>query len=144
MVTKTLKTLVIPTLTSAPFTYEIIGSGKTVTFDFKVPQFTSHWAVVDHTKPQILSIEACNLVSFAPEYTDVLQRVNALNEECIGKFCLVNQDRLDYCLELPYTKGTPPAAFQHALFLALDTVATNYEAWLQSMRLFDRIKAAFG
>jgi hypothetical protein len=79
-----------------------------------------------------------------------------VNETCIGKFSIVDQGCLTYCLELPYTHESTPALFQHALYLALDTVATHHEGWqksagisllgkgLHEQGLFDRIKEAFG
>jgi hypothetical protein len=114
------------------------------------------WRVVDHTKQQVLAIEARNIASVAPDDTELQLQINAVNDTCIGKFSIVDQDRLDYCLELPYTQESTPALFQHALFLALDTVAAHYESWQEAARvsllgkdlneagLFDRIKEAFG
>ena len=149
--TKTLETLVLPILESASFTYDIIEGGSTVKFDFNVPLHSSHWRIVDHTKPQVLSIEVVDLVSIAPDTPGVLERVNDHTEGCFGKFSLVNMESLNYCLELPYTEETSPAEFQHALLLALDTVATCYGGWLRASRqyhwdkdLFERIKEAFG
>ena len=63
----------------------------------------------------------------------------------------MNMESLNYCLELPYTEETSPAAFQHALLLALDTVTSAYGGWLRVSKqylwdkgLFERIKEAFG
>jgi hypothetical protein len=143
-----LEKLVLPTLRSAPFIYEVSQTDNTVTFLARIPRFSSQWQIVDYPKSQVLAIEAVRIVSFTPEATDLLAQVNDHNADCIGKFTLVNQEDLTYCLELPYLKSTSRAAFQHALFLALDTVAAHYEGWRKyphrCMGLFDRIKEAFG
>ena len=151
MVTKTLETVVLPILESASFAHDIIGGGNTVKFDFNVPLHSFHWRIVDHTKPQVLSIEVGDLVSIAPDTHGILERVNERTEDCFGKFSLVNMETLKYCLELPYTEETSPAAFQHALLLALDIVATAYGGWLRASKqyhwdkgLFEKIKQAFG
>jgi hypothetical protein len=147
VVTKTLEKLVLPVLETAPFTYEITGNGKTITFDVKLPRFTSQWRVVDHTTSQVLSIEAVNLVSFAAEGAVILAEANELNQQCAGKFSLVSQEHLTYCLELPYSPQTPQASFQHAMFLALDTVAAHDEGWRMHSRpyktIFEKIDEIF-
>jgi hypothetical protein len=147
VVTKVLETLVIPVLEAAPFSYELTGSGKSITFDVKLPRFSSYWRVVDHTQSQVLSIEGVNLVSFAADDPDILARANELNQQCVGKFSLVDQEHLIYCLELPYSYQTPQASFQHALLLALDTVATQDEGWRMHSRpyktLFEKIDEIF-
>ena len=76
MITKTLETVVLPILESASFAYDIIGGGNTVKFDSNVPPHGIHWRIVDHTKPQVLSIEAVDLVSIAPDTPGILERVN--------------------------------------------------------------------
>jgi hypothetical protein len=156
VVTKTFDKLVRPVLKSELFTRGTFHSGTLLSFDWKTPQFTIHWFVVDHTKQQVLELKAANIASVAPDDTGILRKVNAVNETCIGKFSIVDQDRLTYFLELPYMQESSPALFQHALFLALDTVATHYEGWQQAakfsllskdlpeMGLLDRIKDAFG
>jgi hypothetical protein len=156
VVTKTLETLVLPALKSELFTRGSFRSGTVIMFDWKTPQFTIHWTVVDHTKQQVIEIKTTKIASVAPDDTDILLKVNAVNETCIGKFSVVNQERLTYCLELPYTQESTPALFQHALYVALDTVVTHYEGWQQAARvsllskdlqekgLFDRVKDAFG
>jgi hypothetical protein len=164
VVTKTLEKLVLPVLEAAPFAYGVYKSGNTVSFDVKLPRFTSRWRVVDHTRSQVLAIEVQNIVMFGPDATGALVRANERSNECFGKFSLVKspislspelgyllcRERLTYCLELPYIEDTTPAAFHHALFLAFDTVATNYEGWRnmsdghKEKGLYDRIKDAFG
>jgi hypothetical protein len=104
VVTKTLETLVVPILESASFAYDIIEGGNTVKFDSNVPLHSIHWRIVDHTKPQVLSIEVVDLVSIAPDTPGILERVNTHTEDCFGKFSLVNMESLKYCLELPYTE----------------------------------------
>jgi hypothetical protein len=156
VVTKALEKLVRPALKSELYTRGAFRSGTVLSFDWRTPQSTIHWLVVDHSKQQVLAIETAKLASVAPDDTAILRKVNAVNATCIGKFRIVDQDRLTYCLELPYTQESPPALFQHALFLALDTVVTHHESWQQAARvsllgkglheagLFDRIKEAFG
>jgi hypothetical protein len=156
MVTKTLEKLVRPVLKSELFTRGTFRSGTLLSFDWKSPQFTIHWTVVDHIKQQVLEIKTLNLASVAPDDTEILRKVHAVNETYIGKFSIVDRGHLRYCLELPYTHESTPALFQHALFLALDTVATHHEGWQQAagisllgkelheQGLFDRIKDAFG
>ena len=156
MATKSLETLVLPVLASMPVTMQRSGNSSLVRFGWKIFQATYIWRVVDHTKQQVLTIEARNIASVAPDDTELQLQINAVNDTCIGKFSIVDQDRLDYCLELPYTQESTPALFQHALFLALDTVAAHYESWQEAARvsllgkdlneagLFDRIKEAFG
>ena len=156
MASKTLEKLVLPALKSELFTRGTFRSGTLLSFDWKIPQSTIHWTVVDHTKQQVLEIKTLNIASVAPDDMNILRRVNYINETCIGKFSIVDQDRLAYCLELPYTQESTPALFQHALYLALDTVASHHEGWQQAARvsllgkglheagLFDRIKEAFG
>ena len=56
MASKTLETVVVPILEAASFNDNIIGGGNTVMFDSKVPPHSIHWRIVDHTKPQVLSI----------------------------------------------------------------------------------------
>ena len=156
MATKSLETLVLPVLASMPVTMQRSANSSLIRFGWKIFQATYIWRVVDHTKQQVLAIEVRNIASVAPDDTDFLLQINAVNDTCIGKFSIVDQDRLAYCLELPYTQESTPALFQHALFLALDTVATHHEGWLQAAKvsvlqndlheagLFDRIKDAFG
>jgi hypothetical protein len=86
--------MVIPILDSAPFTYAVSGDENTVKFIVRLSRFTSHWQVVDHLKPQVLTIEALHPISFTAEPTDVLERVNERNADCIGKFRLVNGQHL--------------------------------------------------
>jgi hypothetical protein len=154
--TKTLETLVLPVLASMPVTMQRSGNSSLIRFGWKIYQATYIWRVVDHAKQQVLALETQNIASVAPDDTDILQQINAVNDTCIGKFSIVDQDRLAYCLELPYTQESTPAVFQHALFLALDMVATHHEGWQQAAKvsvlsedlheagLFDRIKDAFG
>jgi hypothetical protein len=154
--TKTLETLVLPVLASMPVTMQRSGNSSLVRFGWKIYQATYIWRVVDHVKQQILALETKNIASVAPDDTDILQQINAVNDTCIGKFSIVDQGRLDYCLEQPYSQESTPAVFQHALFLALDTVAIHHEGWQQAAKvsvlskdlheagLFDRIKDAFG
>jgi hypothetical protein len=137
--TKTLETLVLPVLKHAPFLSKVSDNGTAVLFVFKVSRFTSHWTVVDHTKSQVLTIEAKNIVTFPPDDTDILKLLNGRLEQCIGKFWLADQKHLKYCLELPYTEHTSPGDFQHALFLALDTVANNYTGWWEDTSPYDTI-----
>ncbi len=156
MVSKTMEKLVLPVLKSELYTRGTFQSGKLLSFDWRTPQFTIHWFVVDHIKQQVIEMKTANLASVAPDDMNILRRVNMVNETCIGKFSIVDQDRLTYCLELPYTQESTPALFQHALFLALDTVVTHHEGWQQAARasllseglhekgLFDRIKDNFG
>jgi hypothetical protein len=156
VVTNALEQLVLPALKSELYTRGTYRSGMVLSFDWKTPQSTMHWLVVDHSNSQVLAIETAKLASVAPDDTAILKKVNAVNAACIGKFSIVDQDRLTYCLELPYTQASPPALFQHALFLALDTVVTHQERWQQAARvsllgkdphaagLFDRMKDAFG
>jgi hypothetical protein len=139
MTTKTLETVVIPVLKHAPFLSKVTDNGHTVLFVFKASRFTSHWTVVDHTKSQVLAIEARNIVTFPPDDTDILKLLNDRLESCIGKFWLADQKHLKYCLELPYTEHTTPGDFQHALFLALDTVATNYLGWWEDASSYDSL-----
>jgi hypothetical protein len=147
VVANVLETLVIPVLEAAPFTYELTVSEKSITFAVKLPRFTSHWRVVDHTQSQVLAIEGRSLVSFAADDPAILVRANELNQQCVGKFSLVNQADLTYCLELPYTPQTPQASFQHAMLLALDTVATHDDGWRMHSRpyqdLFKKIDEIF-
>jgi hypothetical protein len=149
--TKTLETLVIPVLASMPVTMQRSGNSSLIRFGWKIYQATYIWRVVDHAKQQVLALETGNIASVAVDDTDILQQINAVNDTCIGKFSIVDQEHLRYCLELPYTQESTPAVFQHALFLALDTVATHHEGWqsvlskgLHEQGLFDRIKEAFG
>jgi hypothetical protein len=66
-----LEKLLLPTLRSAPFTYEVGENGNTVTFLARIPRFSTQWQVVDYPKSQVLSIEAGHIVSFTPEATDI-------------------------------------------------------------------------
>jgi hypothetical protein len=156
VVTKTMEKLVLPALKSELFTRGTFQSGKLLSFDWRTPQFTIHWFVVDHIKSQVIEMKTASIASVAPDDMNILRKVNMVNETCIGKFSIVDQGRLTYCLELLYTQESTPALFQHALYLALDTVTTHHEGWQQAARvsllskdlhetgLFERIKDAFG
>jgi hypothetical protein len=47
---------------------------------------------------------------------------NTLNRKGLGKWTVDREGRLDYVLELPYTRRTTPSAFAHSLSLALGTL----------------------
>jgi hypothetical protein len=124
--------------------------------EFSTSQFSSYWYVRDHPKQQLLTIHGSPAISVPQNAPGILARLNEINEECAGKFLLVNQKSINYCLELPYTAETTQAMFHHALNLALDTMVTQYEGWQKAAEesrcspdgfeqgLFDRIKEAFG
>src|ERR671914_74562 len=125
MPTEALKTLVIPVLNCAPFTFDVCGKADTVTFTRKFLQFTSQWRVVDHPKSHVLSIEAYDLVPFSPAAPDIYKRLYERSDKSFGKFTLemgvYKYDWvpcLKYVLELLYVDETTPAAFEHALTVA--------------------------
>jgi hypothetical protein len=149
--TKTFQRLVIPVLEAGRFKRHSFHS-----FEFTTSQFSSYWYVKDHPKQQLLTIHGSPAISVPPNAPGILARLNEINEECAGKFTLVEQEHLRYYLELPYTAETTQAMFQHALNLALDTMVTQYEGWLKAaneaeanefgkeLGLFDRIRDAVG
>jgi hypothetical protein len=149
--TKTFQRLVIPVIEAGRFKRHAFHS-----FEFSTSQFSSYWYVKDHPKQQLLTIHGSPAISVPPNAPGILARLNEINEECAGKFTLVEQKHLRYYLELPYTTETTQAMFQHALNLALDTMVTQYEGWLKAaneaeanefgkeLGLFDRIRDAVG
>lgn len=161
MKTTILKTLVLPALKSIYFKQYPFSKETIIVFEYTISQHTIYWKVIDYPKQQLLAIESSCLAMVPSGASSVLERLNEINELCVGKFRLVDQNRIEYCLELPYIAETPQAVFQHALNLAFDTVETHYEGWLKvaneakvnefeanefgkDVSLFDRIRDAFG
>jgi hypothetical protein len=149
--TTILETLVLPALKSVHIRHYPFRKETIIVFEYTTSQHTIYWKVIDYPKQQLLAIESSCLATVPSGASSVLERLNEINELCVGKFMLVDQNRIEYCLELPYTAETPQAVVQHALNLAFDTVETQYEGWQKAVKesqldkdMFDRIKAAFG
>jgi hypothetical protein len=117
MLTTALQRLVTPVLQDAAYSFKPETLSNTVLFLASNHRSIVPGAVVDYQHLHVLAI----IVSLPP-MGNSLSVTNALNRKQLGKLTVDGQGRLDYVLELPYTRRTTPAAFAHALELALLTV----------------------
>jgi hypothetical protein len=125
MLTTALQRLVIPVLQDAakPGTLP-----NTVLFLASNRYYSLPGVVVDYPRLRCLAI----ILSLPRAGRNSHSLTNTLNRKQLGKLTVDGQGRLDYVLELPYTRRTTKAAFARALNLALVTVLRA--RWAQRSR----------
>jgi hypothetical protein len=133
MLTTALQRLVTPVLQDAAYSFKpgTFSNTNTVLFLASNQHAVVPGGVVDYQNLHVLAI-----IFSLPRLRNSRSVTNALNRKQLGKLTVDGQGRLDYVLELPYTRRTTKAAFAHALNLALLTVMRA--RWAQRRRTHRR------